>query len=393
MHAHREPLANLERTLARLDEEGLRRSLRALPGAGGKLTISGRTYLNFSSNDYLNLANDPRVKAASAEALARWGCSASASRLMTGHLDLHEALEADLAHLAGTETALVFGSGFLTNLGVLSALCGRTDTLFADRLNHASLIDGMRLTGVQHHRYRHGDLAHLEELLAGPVRGQRVIATDSIFSMDGDLAPLEGLADLARRHDALLVVDEAHAIGIFGPGGAGATRCENHRLEPDVIVGTLSKALGGYGGFAACSKPARDLLINRARPFIYSTGLPPACAGAARGAIAVLESEPDLGARLLENARRFHDLLAEAGFRMPPFESQILPVLVGENQKALDFSQDLWDRGIVATAIRPPTVPTGTARLRLSVTLAHTPDDLAEAARAIAQSAHSVGVL
>ena len=448
---------DVDQELDALRREGLLRELRALPEAGGKITAGGAQVLNFSSNDYLDLARHPALKAAAIEAVQRLGCGATASRLMSGHLDLHEELESDLARFMETEAALVFGSGFLTNLGVLTALAGPADAVFADRLNHASLIDGMRLSGAKWHRYHHKDAEHLESLLKKSAgAGRRIIVSDSVFSMDGDVAPLKELETLARRYEALLVVDEAHAIGVMGARGNGVCRSTvrsagfslsiENGLKPalqtvdglkpalqtvdglkpalqtvdglkpalqtvdglkpalqtvdglkpalqTLIVGTLSKALGGYGGFVACSGAVKQLLVNRARSFIYSTALPPACLGAARKAVEIVSESPELGAELLARAKRFHGLLANAGFSLPPFESQILPILIGDNQRSVDFSKALRRRGIIATAVRPPTVPKGTARLRLSVTLAHTDADLEWAARILAETAREEGIL
>ena len=377
--------------LRELKDSGLLRSLRMRAGAGGKFREGGREILNFSSNDYLNLAGDARAKASAVEAVEHYGCGATASRLMSGHLPLHEQLERRLADWVGAEAALVFGSGFLTNLGVLTALAGRDDTIFADRLNHASLVDGARLSGAKLVRYRHNDTKHLAELLDQSAAGRRFVVTDSLFSMDGDAAMLEELSDLANRREAMLIVDEAHALGVFGRGGGGICR-DLPDVRPDVVVGTLSKALGSYGGFAACSAAVRELLINRARSFIYSTGLPPACVGAAMGALDVLGGSDELGQTLLNRARSFRRALAEAGLNVGPSESQIVPILVGNNEKALAISRRLEAEGILAVAVRPPTVPQGTARLRLSVTLAHEPADLARAAEKIIAAARELGV-
>lgn len=382
------------RELDLLREQGLFRELKALPEAGGKISVNGKKVLNFSSNDYLNLANHPQVKAAAIEATEQMGCSATASRLMSGHLELHEALEADLARMVGSEAVLVFGSGFLVNIGVLAAIAGRDDEIFADRLNHASLIDGMLLSGAKWHRYRHKDTDHLETLLKrSESRGRRIIVTDSIFSMDGDIAPLEGLAELAGRYGATLVVDEAHAIGIMGEKGGGVCRIPGNEIDADVVIGTLSKALGGYGGFVACSQTMRSFLINRARSFIFSTGLPPACLGGSRAAVSLVESTSQLGAQLLSRVQRFRELLVAEGFSLPKFESQILPIHVGGNLEALNLASELWTKNIMVTAIRPPTVPAGTTRLRVSVTLAHSNDDLQFAAQELSRTARQWGVL
>ncbi len=393
---------DLHNELAALRGQGLLRQLRPLPECGARIRLAGgRVVLNLSSNDYLGLADDPRVKAGAIEAVERLGCSARASRLMAGDLELCEQLEADLALLVGTEAVLVFGSGFLANLGVMSVAAGRGDEVFADRLNHASLTDGMQLSQARWRRYRHKDAGHLAGLLAkcaaeggaGPLglaARRLVVVTDSIFSMDGDRAPLDEVAEIAARHGAMLVVDEAHAIGVMGAGGGGICREGGCKARPDFVVGTLSKSLGGYGGFVGCSSARRELLINRARSFIYSTGLPPGCIGAARAALAVLAAEPQMGGQLLAKARLLRDLLAAGGLAVGAMESQILPVHVGGNAEAVRLSQLLWERGVLATAVRPPTVLAGTARLRLSVTLAHTEDELAAAAGVIVGAAREV---
>ena len=383
-----------EEELDSLKERGLLRELNALPETGGQIVIDGVKMLNFSSNDYLGLAGDRRLKDAAIQAVERFGCGATASRLLTGDLTLHEELEADLARMMGTEAALVFGSGFLTNLGVLSTLAGPGDRVFSDRLNHASLIDGIRLSRAKCDRYRHKDMAHLESLLKRQSQesGKRIIVSESVFSMDGDIAPLEEMTLLARQYHAWLIIDEAHAIGVFGRNGGGVSRKPGSKAQPDVIIGTLSKALGGYGGFVACSASLRRLLINKARSFIYSTGLPPACLGSAREALRIVNSEPELGKILLQKAKLFHSLLTQRGLKMPNFESQILPVIIGGNAAVIRFSERLWEKGLLVKGIRPPTVPPGTARVRLSLTLSMTDTALEKAAGVLAEEAKGVGV-
>jgi len=385
---------SFQEDLAALARDGLLRSLRPLPATGGKFVVDGRAFLNFSSTDHLNLANDERLRSAARRAIDEYGCGATASRLMSGHLDLHERLEARLARMTGQEAALVFGSGFLTNLGVITALAGRGDAIFEDRLNHASLIDGARLSGARLYRYQHNDVDHLERLLgAHEHHGRRLIVSDSVFSMDGDAARLRDLEEAARRHGCLLAIDEAHAIGVFGKWGGGVCRETGREIRPDAVVGTMSKALGGYGGFAACSARLRDCLVNRARSFIYSTGLPPACVASALAAAEIVEREPELGGRLLERATWFRERLAEAGFDVGASRSQIVPVMIGDNERTLRFSEALQNEGVLAVAVRPPTVPAGRARLRLSVTLAHEAQDLSIAADALARIARGEGVL
>ena len=384
----------IEGELAALRGKGLGRHLVPYQQAGGKIDVNGRTCLNFSCNDYLDIARHPKVIAASREALERLGCSATASRLVTGTLAAHDELERAIAQHKGYPAALVFGSGFLTNAGVIAALVGREDHVFVDRLAHASIIDAIVLSRARMCRFHHNDAEHLEALLCRcRGLGRRLIVTESVFSMDGDLAPLPAIAHVAARHDAMLMVDEAHATGVLGPGGGGLVRAHGLEREVNVSMGTLSKALAGYGGFVACSECMRELLINRSRAFIYSTALPPASVGSALGALSVITEAGDLGERLLRRAALFRQELAEAGMSTGNSESQIIPVLVRENSRALALAERLRAKGILGVAIRPPTVPEGTARLRLSVTLAHTVEDLQWAAAQIAASAREEGLV
>lgn len=384
-----------DQALEDLKRRGLLRGLKTLPENRGRFLLNGETWLNFSSNDYLDLAHHPALKAASIRAVEDLGCSAAGSRLTSGHLAIHESLETALAAFTGMEAALVFGSGFLTNLGVIPALAGDRATIFCDRLNHASLIDGALMAGVKWHRYRHNDTAHLDELLNKHPAAEgeaRLVITDSVFSMDGDVAPLAEVAEIAKRHGALLIVDESHAIGVIGPNGAGL--CAALGLHPQVITCGMGKAFGSYGGFVACSTDLHALIVNRARSFIYSTGLPPAVIAASHAALDLfVEARGALGDDLMDRARHMHALLAEAGFAMPPFASPILPVMVGDNHTALDFSARLAERRILCGAIRPPTVPPGTARLRLTVTRAHEAADLTFAAAAFAEVGRELGLL
>ena len=376
-----------------LDRRGLLRSMHAWPQAGGKIPLpDGRQLLNFSSNDYLALANDPEVKRQTLPAVERYGCGATASRLMSGTLDLHEDLEAALARLTESESALVFSSGFGMNVGVIAALAGREDVLFADRLNHASLVDGARLSGAEVKRFAHNNTAELRRLLdATPCRRRRLIVCESVYSMDGDLAPLEEIRALAHRYGALMVTDEAHAIGVFGRGG-GLARERGAAARPDVLLGTLGKALGSAGGFVACDSVCQDYLVNRARSLIYATALPPPSAAAALAAVERIEQDPAMGPRLLERARAFHALLREQNLPVAAWHSQIIPVRVGDNDKTAELARRLLAQGLLVTAIRPPTVPAGTARLRLSVNRIHEPADLEYAAAQIGKTAREMGL-
>ncbi len=374
--------------LAKINDEGLLRTLKTVDGTGGVMQQADGRVLNLSSNDYLDLANHPGVRQAASRAALDHGGGATASRLMAGNYPLYDLLEADLAQMCGTASALVFGSGFLGNVGALGALCRKQDVILADKLNHASLIDGMLLAGCASYRYRHNDMAHLRRFLQEkiPDGARAVIVSDSIFSMDGDCAPLADLVALAEEFQAALVIDEAHAIGVFGPRGGGALQAQGLEGKADLIMGTLSKSLGSYGGFAACSAVMREYLINKARTFIFSTGLPPAVLGAARESLRLIrEAGGELGNRLLQNAQFFKDELAALGIRTDPSVSQIIPVLVGANVAAVQAARALQEQGVWATAIRPPTVPAGTARLRMSVTLAHSRADLSAVARTLRQ--------
>lgn len=378
-----------------LDEartQGLERQARVYPSCGGKITLDGREVLNFSSNDYLDLVRHPHVVDRARQALEEYGTGSTGSRLVTGTLPIHEELEARLATEKGYPAALLFGSGYMANAGTIPVLAGRGDLIFADKLVHASMIDACQLSGAKLVRFAHNDVQSLEQRLQqnADSKVRKLILTESVFSMDGDLAPLKEIAALAEKFGVMLMVDEAHASGTFGPHGAGLIR--EHHLENSVTVsmGTMSKAFGGYGGYAACSENLRKLLVQSARAFIFTTAPPPAVIGAALGAMDVLEASPNLGACLQANADWFRNLLREGGLDTLQSASQIIPVIIGGNQKALAVSQKLRERGILAAAIRPPTVPAGTARLRLSVTLAHHVSDLEFSAKQIIKAVQTV---
>ena len=383
----------IEEFLAGLRAEHAERRTSVYPGSGGKLRLDGREVLNFSYNDYLGLSKHSRVVSAAKRALDEFGAGATASRLVTGTLPLHEELEQRVAHFKGYPAALLFGSGFLTNSGIIPSVVGRDDTVLADKLVHASLIDAVTLSRATLLRFRHNDVPHLEELLAKKSAGRRLVVTESVFSMDGDLAPLPEIAAAAARHGAMLMVDEAHATGVFGPCGGGLVR--QHGLESSVnlSMGTLSKAAGSYGGFVACSVPMRELLVNRARALIYTTALPPSVVASSIAALEILQASPEMGSELLKRADGFRSRLKDAGLDTLQSASQIVPIVVGENSKALALAERLRAAGILAVAIRPPTVPQGSARLRLSITLEHSKSDLARAAGLIIAAAKEEGVL
>jgi 8-amino-7-oxononanoate synthase len=356
---------------------------------GPRVRILGREFVNFASNDYLNLAGDPRLARAAARAARRWGCGAGASPLVTGYLQPHRSLEKELARWEGVEAAVVFSSGYAANLAAVSSLAEAPDAIFSDELNHASLIDGCRLARAHVHVYRHRDANHLHDLLKAQGGGarRRLIVTDSVFSMDGDLAPMADLRDLAQRHDALLMVDEAHATGVLGRQGRGASEL----IWPDagavgdtlVKVGTLSKALGTQGGFICGQRTLRAWLVNQARPYIYSTGLAPPVAGAARQAVRLAASEGQRRMHLAALGDFCRDRLRALGYPVATWGCQIIPLVVGSARAALRASTVLLKQGLLVPAIRPPTVPVGTARLRISLTAGHSLEDVARLAEAL----------
>lgn len=375
-------------SLADLGKIHQRRTLATFSRAGGKIDADGQTLLNFASNDYLDLLNHPRLKAAAAEAARTFGAGSGASRLVSGSLEIHERLEAEMARHKGYPAALLFGSGYMTNTGVVPALCGRNDVVLADRLAHASLIDAVRLSGAKLIRFRHNDAADLAHRLeTAPGKGRRLVITESVFSMDGDLAPLPDMALVAEQHGAMLLVDEAHATGIWGTAGRGLVAEHHLQEQVNVSMSTFSKALGSYGGIATCSIQMRDWLINTARSFIYTTAPPPASCGAALAALELLAAEPNLGTALLERANSFRSHLHERGFDTGPSKSQIVPVIVGDNEATMSLATRLRENNIMVAAIRPPTVPAGTSRLRFSITLAHREEDLLHAANILSKCA------
>jgi len=350
------------------------------PGDGVWVTRGGRRLLAFCSNDYLNLSHHPKVKEAAAAAALRYGAGAGASRLVTGSHPLYAELEARLARLKGAEAACVFGSGYLANSGIIPALAGRGDLIVADELAHSCLRSGATLAGAALHLFRHNDVAQAAALLDAERRRHRhaLLVTEGVFSMDGDLAPLPALAALAERHDAWLLTDDAHGFGVVG-GGRGSAFAHGAPVAVPLQMGTLSKAVGGYGGYLCASRPVIELMHNRARTLIYSTGLPAATVAAAVAALDIIETEPDTVASPLRKARAFTRAVG-----LPDAESPIVPLIVGDADAALESSRRLEAEGFLVTAIRPPTVPAGTARLRFTFSAAHADADVARLAEAVA---------
>jgi len=383
----------LAEDLSSLDRRDLLRIRRLVGGLQGpEVDLDGQRVLCFASNNYLGLASDARVIEASARALREGGAGAGASPLISGHMEAHDGLEREIADWLGCEAALVFGSGYHANIGVIAALAEQGDAVFSDSLNHASLIDGCRLSRATVRIYEHRNLADLEEKICATPARRRLIVSDSVFSMDGDTAPLEDLVDLAGRHDAWLMLDEAHAMGVFGDDGAGLAAARGVGARVQIRMGTLGKALGSYGAFVAGSRALIELLVNRARSYVFSTALPPAVVGAARAALRIAREEPARRERLWRNARRLHAGLKAGGLLVEPLESTIVPVILGEPRIALGVAHRALGGGVWGPAIRPPTVPPGTARLRLTPIATHHAAQIDRAVDVLVRAAHEEGV-
>jgi 8-amino-7-oxononanoate synthase len=371
----------VERELAQLHEAGLYRVLRRVEGdQGPTLLLDGREVINFSSNNYLGIANHPTLCQAAKTAIDHYGCGSGASRLISGNMTLHEELEAKIAAFKGAESALVFNSGFQANTGVIPALVGADDVVFSDALNHASIIDGCRLARARVVVYDHCDLNGLEHVLKeAPRRGRRLIVTESLFSMDGDEAPLVEIVELAERYEAMVMVDEAHATGVYDPNGAGLIAKLGLGAGVLVQMGTLGKALGGFGAYVAGSQALRELLINRCRSFIFTTALPPAVMAMAIAAIELVRKEPERREALRRNSRSLRTGLRALDYNVGDSAGQIVPLIVGDAGACMKLSGALLARGVFAQGIRPPTVPAGTSRLRITVMATHTAEQIGRA--------------
>ncbi|ATY85713.1 8-amino-7-oxononanoate synthase [Kyrpidia spormannii] len=369
----------LEAELQNLEDAGLRRRLRRVESAPGpEVTVEGRRMLMCASNNYLGLAQDPRLIEAAHRAMIRYGAGSTGSRLISGDTELHEALEKRIARWKGTEAALVFATGYMANVALATTLAGEEDVIFSDEWNHASIIDGCRLSRARVSVYRHADPGDLESkiIAAGPAR-RRLIYTDGVFSMDGDVAPLPRLLEVAGKYDAFVVVDDAHAGGVLGKRGRGTMEYYGLSPAPRIIqMGTLSKAAGVEGAYVAGAKAVIDYLINRARPFIFSTAPSPAAVGAALVAVEIMEQEQWRRDHLRALVSRLRTGLRERGWRVPEGSTPIIPVIIGEVGETLRLAARLDDAGIFAPAIRPPTVPPESCRIRLTVTAAHRMEDV-----------------
>lgn len=380
-----DPLSWLDASLRELERRDLRRTLltRESPQRGDRIQIDGRSLANFGSNDYLGLASDDRMCRAVSESIQQRGWGSGASPLVTGRGSLHAELENRLARFEGTEAALLFSTGFAANVGAIASLAGPEDIIFSDAKNHASIIDGCRLSGAQIQVYKHTDVDDLRQSLAVSRHRRKLIVTDTLFSMDGDLAPLPHIAELAREHGAMLLVDEAHATGVFGKEGRGV--CEHLGVEDGVHVrvGTLSKGLGSIGGFVAGSRALIDWLANRARPYVFSTAMPEAMAAAGLAALKVVQSEPFRRQELLQRAADFREKLSAAGLHIGRSQSQIIPVILGFPARTMQAAADLRQAGFFVPGIRPPSVPEGESLLRISLSWLHEPGQLVSLAETI----------
>lgn len=393
-HRRAATMSDVEERLAELERLGLRRRLRTVSGLQGpRVLLDDEPVLLLCSNNYLGLADHPKVREAAAAAAMQLGVGAGASRLVSGTMTIHRELEQRLAAFEGSEACLLFGSGYLANLGAIGSLAGPGDTIFSDELNHASIIDGCRASRAEVIVYRHLDTDHLECCLREHGdKGRRVIVSDSVFSMDGDVAPLARIVELAQAHDARTIVDEAHATGALGDGGRGAVAQAGLRGKVDVLIGTLGKALGSYGAYACASEEMVQFLINTARPLIFSTAPPPPSAAGALAALELLEAEPERISHLHGAARTLRGALAEQGFAVEQSDMHIVPLVVGDSEASTRLCQAALERGVFAQAIRPPTVADGTSRLRLTTMASHDTTELCQAAKVLADATRELGL-
>ena len=381
--------------LKEIREKDLYRRIQPVEGPQKEsITIRGQKVLSLSSNNYLGLANHPSLKKAAIQAIKELGCGAGASRLISGSMLAHEKLETLLAQFKKTESALVFPTGYHANLGTLSALMGQDDIIFSDALNHASIIDGCRLSGANIKVFRHRDMDHLRNLLKEcTAYRHRLIVVDTVFSMDGDIAPLSDIVGLAKTYNAWVMVDEAHATGVFGPTGAGVVEKLGLSRDIDIQMGTLGKALGCMGAYVAGNRDLIELLTNRSRGFIYTTALLPSAAATALAALKLIQQEPIRRIRLMDNVSLLREDLSQLGFNLGPSSSQIIPVLIGSESTTLSLQEELFNRGIWGQAVRPPTIPMGTSRIRLTPMATHTKSQLRQVVAAFSEAGRALGIL
>src|SRR4051812_12794940 len=382
-------MSDIEEVLEDLREQGLYRKLRLVSGPqGARVLLDGDPVLLLCSNNYLGLADHPRVREAAADAAMRWGVGSGASRLVSGNMTVHRRLEEQLADFKGSAACVLFGSGYLANAGVVSTLAGPGDVVFSDELNHASIVDGCRLARAETFVYDHCDPDHLEWGLREAGGRGALVVTDGGVSVGGDIAPLEQIVGLAQRYDARVMGGEAHSTGTMGPDGRGAVADAGLEDEVDVVVGTLGKSLGSYGAYACCDKPMAKYLVNTARTLIFSTALPPPAVAGAMAALELLVEQPGRVDKLARNAEAMRDALSAEGLDAGISETQILPVVVGDPHSAMDACERALGQGVFCQAIRPPTEPDGSSRLRITVMASHTRSELRWAAGVIARAVH-----
>ncbi len=384
-----------DKTLENLKNRGLYRRLRILEGEqNSEVVIDGKKAVQLSSNNYLGLASHPRIKMAAKEAIDRYGCGSGASRLLSGNSKLYQVLEEKLANFKKTAAALVFNTGYMANLGIIQSLTGKGDAIIGDELNHASIIEGCRLSRAEVACFPHKDLDCLEFLLkkAGGAR-RRLIVTDGIFSMDGDIAPLPGIVKLARKYSSLVMVDDAHATGVLGKKGRGCAEYFGLEKEIDIQMGTLGKALGCFGAYVAGSKKLIDFLVNMSRPLIFTTALPPPVLASAAKAIEIVDNYPELRKNLWEKTAFLKKGLKKSGFNLMESETPIIPVFIGDHDRAGKMGELLLEKGILAPGIRPPTVKRGTARIRVAVMATHSRKNLEQALSAFEETGKILGII
>lgn len=397
----RQQLAHLTAVLDDLRERGTYFRLRVLEDEQGPVCrYDGREVINLASNNYLGLCNHPKLREAATRAIAELGVGSGAVRTIAGTMRIHMELEEKIAAFKGVEACVVFQSGFTANAGTVSSILGKEDFILSDELNHASIIDGARLSRAKIKVFRHKDVAHAEELLKEVENepGRKLVITDGVFSMDGDIGPVDQLAALCEKYGAIMMVDDAHASGVLGRNGRGSVDHFHVTDKVDVQVGTLSKAIGALGGYVCGSRDLIDFLYHRARPFLFSTSHPPSVAATCIAAFDLLESEPERIERLWDNTRYFQAQLKTAGFNIggkdtPATETPITPIIVGEGRQAMQFSRALFEKGIMATGIAFPTVPEGKARIRCIMTSEHTRDQIDTALETLTATARQLGLL
>jgi 8-amino-7-oxononanoate synthase len=380
--------------LEKIKENGLYRKMKHLQTSQGPhIKIDGKDYLLLSSNSYLGLCNDDRLKQAALDAIEKYGVGSGGSRLTTGSYEIHQKLEEEIAAFKGAEAALLFNTGYMANVGAISGIADKSWVIFSDRLNHASIVDGCRLSRAEIIVYDHCDASDLARKVQGYAGRQAMIVTDGLFSVDGDIAPLPAIVEIARKNNILLMVDDAHATGVLGLSGGGTADYFGLCGQIDIQMGTLSKALASEGGFIAGKQSLIDYLINTSRSFIFSTALSPATIAVARKALDIVRTEPQLRNTLLTNSTWFRVQLRAAGFDVAENEAPIISIVIGAPDLAVAFSNKLMERNIFVSAIRPPTVPAGTSRLRISIMATHTREDLQGALNNITEIGHEFGVI